>query len=275
MVQHSAWERSAGRAPWLIIPSITGEELPSAASRGRADGRGVCSALLCQVNPAASSLLSDTVYLAITLAWFSKGSICPRKGFTLPCAATIFPPTEEHFYFSRLPAVGIVPLCETHGDSFLCCCHRWFSVLHRWVCVRVGAGFPVPGPSLLKFATACLGSLQSPSSLRCSLQLRSHREGTGLFWAEMSVSGKKSELAESARVSRMLVKGFVPLLSAGFFTLLVKTHPRGFGKVCLRSFFCFASLFLWILTCFPIYHLAAAAGRIPGVGHSFMTSLCL
>lgn len=90
------------------------KKLTSAADRGRAGGRGICYALLCEGNTIAVSLPSNTFYLATTLTIFNNGSICPRKEFTVLCAAAIFPPTDEGIYYP-ISSTSEQPLASFHS----------------------------------------------------------------------------------------------------------------------------------------------------------------
>lgn len=98
----------------MIDYKIDNKKLTSAANGGRADGRGICYALLCEENTMAVSLPSNTFYLAITLTIFNNGSICPRKEFTLLCATAIFPPTDERIYY-LISLTAEQPLASFHS----------------------------------------------------------------------------------------------------------------------------------------------------------------
>lgn len=152
---YSAQEEIEIRDRWLITTLIMDKELTSAANRGRPDCRGICYALLCWVNIIVFSLPSDTIYLARTLTIFNNGSICPRKEFTLLSATTIFPPTDECFYFflifiSFSAAFSIMPLSLQFGFIFvhftvlLCFC------VCLWLCVLISLYQGLPCWSLQK-----------------------------------------------------------------------------------------------------------------------------
>lgn len=132
------------------------KKLTSVANGGRADGRGICYALLHEGNTIAVSLPSSTFYLAITLTIFNNGSICPRKKFTLLCATAIFPPTDERIYCpisltSEQPLASFLSLrcteisvfraefrfCPLSCSAVLLCACLWL-----WVLVSLYQGLP-------------------------------------------------------------------------------------------------------------------------------------
>lgn len=145
------------------------KELTSAANRGRADGGGICYALLCQLSTIAVSLPSNTIYLAITLTIFNNGSICPRKEFTLLCTVSIFPPTDGCFYFFLIfidfsAAPSFVPLSQVCRDFIPSIAVSFLSTLlfccaFVSVCMTVCVGSPISRSSLLKYTKAYFGNL--------------------------------------------------------------------------------------------------------------------
>lgn len=87
---------------------------------------------------------------------------------------------------------------------------------------------------------------------------------------------QKKELYKTAVLLRMLVKGYVHVFSAGFFTLHVKIQRRDFWEHLspLISLLCLVISY-WYLPIFLFYNLAVAAVRIPSIWDDSMAFLCL
>lgn len=225
------------------------KELTSAASRGRADGGGICYALLCWVNTIAVSLPSNTTYFAITLAIFKNGSICPRKEFTLVYVTSILPPTDERFYFfifvdfSEAFSVMLLSKIQrflslrfsfifVHFTVLLCFC------VCAWLCVLVSLYQDLPCWSLQKLILEICVNLLHQFIVPWKSTYAEMIQCTSEFKCQYFL--KKPKLSKNAVMLRMLVQGYVHMFSANF---LSKYSTEIFGNIYLHFYLCFAWAF--------------------------------
>jgi len=111
-----------------------------------------------------------------------------------PCATTIFPPTDERFYFILIfvgfsAAFSISPLPKTHRDFFLYSLVSFLSTL-LFCCAFVYVYDCVWWfPCTKTFPAEVYKSLfwQSALTFINSMQLHIHRDDTMYFWVQISM----------------------------------------------------------------------------------------